>query len=99
MKRIGLVSLVIASVFCLAPQVANADVWVDGYYRSDGTWVRGHYRSDPNGYFWDNYSSYGNINPYTGGNKDPDFRVFSKMSNFHGKSRFSCLRTFAIGLH
>src|SRR5690606_20832015 len=75
MKRIVLVSLAIASVFCLVPQATSADVWVDGYYRSDGTWVNGHYRSDPNGYFWDNYSSYGNINPYTGerGYKWPDY--------------------------
>ena len=46
--------------------VASASVYVRGYYRSDGTYVAPHYRSDPDGYFWNNYSSYGNINPYTG---------------------------------
>ncbi|MCI5051018.1 MAG: hypothetical protein MRY57_01810 [Candidatus Pacebacteria bacterium] len=37
-------------------QAADASVWVDGYYRSDGTYVRGHYRSEPNGLKYDNYS-------------------------------------------
>lgn len=44
------------------------DVWVDGYYRSDGTYVRGHWRSAPNQYRWDNYgpsqSDYDRYNPY-----------------------------------
>lgn len=43
-----------------------ADVWVDGYYRKDGTYVRGHYRSDPDGNFENNWSTKGNVNPYTG---------------------------------
>lgn len=43
-----------------------ADVWVDGYYRNDGTYVRGHYRSDPDGDFENNWSTKGNVNPYTG---------------------------------
>lgn len=43
-----------------------ADVWVDGYYRKDGTYVNGHYRSDPDGNFDNNWSTKGNVNPYTG---------------------------------
>jgi len=46
--------------------VASASVYVNGYFRSDGTYVAPHYRSDPDGIFWNNYSSYGNVNPYTG---------------------------------
>ena len=53
---------------------AFGDTWVDGYYRADGTYVPGHYRTTPNGTAADNYSSKGNVNPYTGqpGTKDPD---------------------------
>jgi len=49
-----------------------ADQWVNGYWRdSDGdgykdTWVRPHWRSDPDGNIWNNWSTKGNINPYTG---------------------------------
>ena len=44
----------------------HADVWVDSYTRGDGTRVEGHYRSSPNSTVTDNYSYYGNTNPYTG---------------------------------
>jgi hypothetical protein len=48
------------------PNIVFADVYVQGYTRSDGTYVQGHYRSSPNGTTSDNYSTKGNINPYTG---------------------------------
>lgn len=37
-----------------------------GYFKNSGTDVKPYYRSSPNSYKWDNYSSKGNINPYTG---------------------------------
>jgi hypothetical protein len=43
-----------------------SDVYVQGYTRKDGTHVEGHYRSAPNSTTADNFSTYGNINPYTG---------------------------------
>ncbi len=45
---------------------AKAQVPVDGYYRDDGTYVKPHYRSEPDGDFYNNWSTDGNINPYTG---------------------------------
>ena len=35
------------------------------YFRKDGTLVHGHYRSKSNQTKFDNYSTKGNINPYT----------------------------------
>lgn len=46
--------------------VADADVRVRGYYRKDGTYVRPHMRSDPDGVFENNWTTKGNVNPYTG---------------------------------
>ncbi|ENU19713.1 hypothetical protein F994_01643, partial [Acinetobacter bohemicus ANC 3994] len=43
-----------------------ADVKVKGYYRKDGTYVQPHYRSNPDGNFYNNWSTSGNVNPYTG---------------------------------
>jgi len=40
-------------------------VWVEGYTRNDGTAVRGHFRTAPNHTNVDNFSTFGNINPYT----------------------------------
>ena len=44
----------------------GSDLFIDGYYRSDGTYVKPHYRSRADNSFQNNYSSYGNTNPYTG---------------------------------
>ena len=40
--------------------------YVKGYFKSNGTYVAPHYRSSPDGNFYNNWSTYGNINPYTG---------------------------------
>lgn len=42
------------------------DVWVEGYYRKNGTYVEGHYRTRPNNTNSDNFSTKYNVNPYTG---------------------------------
>ena len=59
----GLVSLVL-SVF--AEPVYAKDVYVSAYTRSDGTHVQAHHRSAPDGDFNNNWSTLGNVNPYTG---------------------------------
>jgi len=53
--------------------VTFAQSWVDGYYKKDGTYVPGHFKSNSNNTTLDNYSTKGNINPFTGekGYKDP----------------------------
>lgn len=45
---------------------AVADTFVRGHTRQDGTYVQPHVRSSPNGNAYDNYSTRGNSNPYTG---------------------------------
>jgi hypothetical protein len=40
--------------------------YVNGYYKKNGTYVQGYYRADSNKTVKDNYSYYGNVNPYTG---------------------------------
>ena len=64
LKRI--LSLILLSPSLLISQNAFADVYVNGYTRSDGSYVGGHYRSSPNSSVYDNWSTYGNVNPYTG---------------------------------
>ena len=44
----------------------SADTYVNGYTRQNGTYVQPHYQAAPNQYRYDNYSSQGNVNPYTG---------------------------------
>lgn len=45
---------------------AIADQYVKGHTRSDGTYVAPYVRSSPNNVQYDNYSTKGNSNPYTG---------------------------------
>jgi hypothetical protein len=44
----------------------GSDVSVRGYSRSNGTYVAPHMRSAPDGNFYNNWSTKGNLNPYTG---------------------------------
>lgn len=46
--------------------IAEAAVRVRGYHKRSGSYVTPHYRSNPDGRRWNNWSSSGNVNPYTG---------------------------------
>lgn len=61
-----LITTLLLSVLLSLSFIAQADSYVRGYYKKDGTYVAPHYRSSPNQYKYDNYSSKGNTNPYTG---------------------------------
>lgn len=65
-------ALLIAALL-VATASASAQVHVRGYTKKDGTYVAPHMRSSPNSTTLDNYSTKGNVNPYTGepGTKDP----------------------------
>lgn len=54
------------AVLCLFATAALAGHYVRGYTRSNGTYVAPHMQSNPDQYRFNNYSSQGNTNPYTG---------------------------------
>jgi hypothetical protein len=62
-------------LICFLTLSAYADEWVNGYFKKDGTYVQGYFKSSPNSTNRDNYSTQGNINPYSGstGTKAPDY--------------------------
>lgn len=66
MKRLILAAVAAMSLFTATDNLDAQDVWVNGYMRSNGTYVTPHYRTRADGNFWNNYSTYPNINPYTG---------------------------------
>ncbi len=49
-----------------SPVLAQSDHYVRGYTRSDGTYVQPHYQTNPDSTKLNNYSTQGNVNPYTG---------------------------------
>lgn len=58
-------SIITIAILTLSAQVV-ADEYINGYTRQDGTYVAPHMRSSPNNVQHDNYTTKGNINPYTG---------------------------------
>jgi hypothetical protein len=65
MRKIG-IAILIATAGTLNAFSASAQQYVHGYTRADGTQVQSYYRSTPNTTKLDNYSTRGNVNPYTG---------------------------------
>jgi len=64
MKRLVIITgLVIATV---SATPAFADSYVRGYTRSNGTSVQPYYRSNADSNSFNNFSTQGNTNPYTG---------------------------------
>lgn len=54
MKKLLILLVIVLSGLTAAAQVNQNQIWVDGYYRSDGTYVEGHYRTAPNNTTEDN---------------------------------------------
>jgi len=68
-------AILLAGVGVLAFAGAADAAAVRGYIKRDGTYVAPSYRSRPNSTTLDNYSTRGNVNPYTGktGTQQPTF--------------------------
>ena len=49
-----------------APSATTRAVYVRGYFRKNGTYVAGYWRTAPDGNFNNNWSTQGNVNPFTG---------------------------------
>jgi hypothetical protein len=63
MKIILLVTLSLLTTFAYS---ANAAHYTRGHIRKNGTYVAPSFKTNPNKSIRDNYSTKGNVNPYTG---------------------------------
>lgn len=69
MKKIFVIifALLMLLSFSFSNIVEARTIRVRGYYKpSTGRYVMPHYRTSPNRIKWDNWSTKGNINPFTG---------------------------------
>jgi len=57
-------TILAVAAFAAVTGSLKADVFVNDYYRSNGTHVESHWRTSPNGRTDDNYSSPGVYNPH-----------------------------------
>ena len=65
-QALALIFCVVVAGWTASAFARGAAVHVSGYTRANGTYVAPHYRSAPDGDFSNNWSTLGNINPYTG---------------------------------
>jgi len=72
-------------IFVLFTITCFADTYVNGYTKKNGTYVQGYYRSTANKTKYDNYSTKGNINPYTG--KTGTKKVYDNYGNSFGSKK------------
>lgn len=81
MKKILCLSLLVAiSILAKSQNYNYNNYYQQGYYKpSTGTQVNGYYKTSPNNTNLDNYSTKGNINPYTNksGSRARDYSVES----------------------
>lgn len=82
MKKLFM-TLVLATLAQFA--FGQRQVYVNGYYRSNGTYVQPHYRTSPNNTVYDNWSTYPNVNPYTGnvGTRTYNYTPSFNTTNFN----------------
>lgn len=75
--------LILAGLIVAAPTAAQTSTTVRGHVRSDGVYIPQHQRTNPNSTTLDNWSTRGNVNPYTGkvGTVDP-YRTPSTTSSY-----------------
>ena len=67
MKKYILVLMLFVGLLTFSASAEARTVRVKGYYKpSTGSYVYPSYRTSPNKYKFDNYSTKGNYNPYTG---------------------------------
>jgi hypothetical protein len=60
-----ILSLTIA-VLVAIPAYAAGSHQVKGYITQNGTYIAPHYQTNPDRSVWNNWSTQGNVNPYTG---------------------------------
>ena len=68
-----IVVAIVALAACGLAQAKGGSHYVSGHTTKSGTYVAPHMATNPNGTKLDNYSTKGNVNPYTGkeGKVDP----------------------------
>jgi hypothetical protein len=66
MFKKAIFSLVLAVTGLVVVADARADQFVRGHVRYNGSYVQPHFRSNPDHNFYNNYSTFPNVNPYTG---------------------------------
>lgn len=90
MRKLPAIAIAMLLVTASAP-VSIAQQWVSGYTRQNGTVVEPYWRSSPDNTTLNNYSTQGNVNPFTGqpGTKSPYDSGYGSGSGYGGYGRYN----------
>lgn len=93
MRKLTTILIAFITIFSFATLFAQSNVYVNGYYKKNGTYIQPHFKTAPNSSMFDNYSTKGNFNPYTGkpGWIDPYSKV---SSSYYGAIPYSYRPTY-----
>lgn len=83
MKKMMIVLALLLSGSFASAQYYGQDAYTNGYFKQDGSYVNGYHHTKPDNNPYNNYSTYGNTNPYTGkaGTVQPYGNDYSYGSN------------------
>lgn len=87
-KIVNLFLFTSITLFSFGAFSKGSNVHVNGYFRSNGTYVQPHYRTAPDHNFYNNWSTKGNVNPYTGkvGTKEYPSNSYPNVGNSYYNS-------------
>ena len=69
-----------------------ADQFTSGHFKKNGTYVKGHMKSSPNATVRDNFSTYGNKNPYTGKSGTKHYNYGNYKGSSSNKNSYKTLK-------
>ncbi|MBP2230789.1 hypothetical protein J2847_004098 [Azospirillum agricola] len=83
---------IVVAGLVLVSTASLADTYTRGYVRRDGTYVQPHFSTPRNSNPFDNYSTRGNVNPYTGqaGTVNPYAAPANPYSGYGSQQRTPC---------
>ena len=79
----------LALAFVAQFSFGQTTVYVNGYYRNDGTYVQPHYRTSPNNTVNDNWSTYPNVNPYTGQTGTKHYNTYYNSNSNYNSNQYN----------
>lgn len=88
--RVLVMGALLACICATSSVVEAGTTYVRPYVRSDGTYVQPHFRTTPDSSLFNNWSTRGNINPYTGrlGTVDPFAYQSQSLTSPWRRSRY-----------
>ena len=89
--------LMLVAILISVLSFGQGQVHVNGYTRSNGTYVQSHERTTPNSTRNDNWSTIGNVNPYTGieGTKPRDNSYSTPVLNTYSTDSHNSFSNFS----